>query len=119
MKALFTSGNSFLSQAIRRIAGARVSNVGLEFQPGLVVYSHLRRIRISTLDHFLLKYKLIHIIDIPESYNMRQVLIKYEESQDVKKFSCTEFITEVLFNKADMDITPFQLYIKLIKEFHK
>ena len=143
MNILFTRGNSILSRAIRSATGEDCSHVLIEFEPGLVIHSNLLGIHINTLEHLRNGgLEVVHTVEVPPVEGMTEVLTKYEgKSYDLlallwlgiqalipfrknnqwankSKFTCTEFVTEVLFGEQDSVITPFQLYVKLIKEFH-
>lgn len=141
VKVLFTSGNSALSKAIKRATGEDCSHVAIQLWNGLVVHSNLLGIHLNSLEYFKKKAQIVYEIDMgidpPKERLAFQKISKYEgqsydllalfwlallsiypfrknnQWQDSNKFTCTEFVTEVILGQADSLITPYQLYLKL------
>lgn len=140
MQVLFTKGTSILSRAIRKASGEDCSHVALRFTDSLVIHSNLLGIHINSYAYFQTQCEIMHRVDVPDQEGIADKLLKYEgqgydflaliwlflmaiyplrkinQWQDSKKFTCTEFVTEVVLGEADSVITPHGLFMKLSKE---
>lgn len=143
-RILFTTGHSPLSRAIRSRTGEPCSHVALECA-GWVVHSNLFGVRVDLLVDFLQVADVVYELPVPMDAGMiLSKYLQYRHSgydfgalmylflrsipgfkfilpeknlwKSNGMFLCTEWATQVLQNKENSVITPYQLYLELSRE---
>jgi hypothetical protein len=142
MRILLTTSDNWVSNAIRYLTKEPASHIAL-CQGSFVFHSTFTGMEITTTDEFFRTRKLVASCDVDKfSYPLLMETLSRKHSYDfpgllylglrylckrylgVKLpkanlwnisgiYTCTEFVTRVVFGMEDTLITPYQLYLKL------
>lgn len=139
---LFTTSNHWISKLIKFRIKEPVSHVALQINQNLVIHATFSGIKIESFQEFKKSNNIIFSLPIEDKTDnlyldnlAKYVGIKYDflniiwlfffvktglanKWQNSKKYTCVEFVTEVLFNVADSTSTPYELYLKLKKKYN-
>lgn len=142
MKALFTKSDTPLSRAIRGVTGEGVSHCALEVD-GWIIHVNLLGLQIESPESFSSHSSVVYSVEIPfEITNLMKALAKsgkmgYDYGallylglryllpclpkknlwQVSNLYLCTEWLEDLLDEKIDSMLTPYQLYLKLKEKY--
>lgn len=139
MDIIFTRNNTILSRLIRKVTGEPVSHCALDFA-GWIIHSNLYGARVDLPQEFDKHNDIVYRVTVPfdldklvhtlvgstgSRYDFGALLYaglrcvlpflpKQNLWQCTGMFLCTEFVTSILYNTEDSEITPYQLYQRLL-----
>lgn len=141
MNILFTKNNSVVSKLICGITKEPISHCAIQVGR-FVIQSNFRGVHVVGLDSFIKHNNIEFFISV--AFDKEKLLTSLEKHlghwydtlgllylalkylfpflpkknlwQNSGMYLCTEFVTDILFEKPDSMITPYQLYLKL-KEY--